>query len=62
MRDGAWRTLDEISVAVGAPPASVSARLRDLRKEKFGAHLVERRSRGERGRGLYEYRVREGGA
>lgn len=54
MADGAWRTLAQISEAVGAPEASVSARLRDLRKPEHGSRTVERRSRG---RGLYEYRV-----
>ncbi len=45
MSDGLWRTLGEISAACGDPEASVSARLRDLRKEKFGGHLVGRRRR-----------------
>ncbi len=57
MIDGEWRTLGEISAEVGSPQASVSARLRDLRKERFGQYVVSRRARGERGRGLYEYRV-----
>lgn len=56
MLDGRWRTLPEISEAVGAPPASVSARLRDLRKEKFGGYVVERRRRYPDS-GLFEYRV-----
>jgi hypothetical protein len=54
MRDQAWRTLSEISDATGDPPASVSARLRDLRKPKFGAHTVERKYIGD---GLFVYRV-----
>jgi len=57
MLDGQWRTLDELSAAVSAPPASVSARLRDLRKKKFGSYTVLRRSRGPRKSGLFEYRV-----
>ncbi len=57
MIDGEWRTLGEISAEVGSPQASVSARLRDLRKEKFGQFVVTRRARGDRGRGLFEYRV-----
>jgi hypothetical protein len=56
--DGRWRTLQEISRLARAPPASVSAQLRHLRKERFGAHTVEKRIRGERADGLYEYRVR----
>jgi len=61
MSDGRWRTLDEIGEALGFPTASISARLRDLRKARFGSHTVDRRARGDRGRGLFEYRVTSGG-
>lgn len=54
MLDGQWRTLADISALAHAPEASVSARLRDLRKPRFGAKTVERRRRGE---GLWEYRL-----
>jgi hypothetical protein len=57
MKDGAWWTLEEISVVVQAPTASVSARLRDLRKERFGGWTVERRRRGLASAGIFEYRV-----
>ena len=57
MRDGYWRTLQEIADRTGDPPASISAQLRHLRKERFGLHTVERRSRGDRASGLWEYRV-----
>lgn len=57
MSDGRWRTLREMAALVQAPEASVSARLRDLRKPKFGGYTVERRRRGEPKRGLFEYRV-----
>jgi predicted transcriptional regulator len=57
MTDTKWRTLAEIELATGFPQASVSARLRDLRKQKFGGWVVERRRRGEGKRGLFEYRV-----
>ena len=40
MKDGAWRTLSQISERTGFPEASISARIRDFRKPKFGAHLV----------------------
>lgn len=54
MSDGGWNTLRGISSVTLDPEASVSARLRDLRKRKFGGHTVEReRIRG----GLYRYRV-----
>lgn len=55
--DGAWRTLRELSDLTGAPEASVSARLRDLRKPGFGGHTIERRRRGDAKRGIHEYRI-----
>jgi hypothetical protein len=57
MVDGGWRTLDEIAHAAHAPAASVSAQLRHLRKERFGAHTVDKRHRGPANCGLYEYRL-----
>ena len=50
-----WMTLPAISSRTGYPEASISARLRDLRKTKFGAYDVERRYVAD---GLWEYRVR----
>jgi hypothetical protein len=55
--DGEWRTLGEISAVTGDPWQSVSARLRDLRKKRFGSYNVEGRRRGDPGDGLWEYRV-----
>jgi hypothetical protein len=57
MKDGEWRTLNEISKETRDPPASISAQLRHLRKPRFGRYCVERRARGERSCGLWEYRV-----
>ena len=54
MKDSQWRTLDEISTTTGDPPASISAQLRHLRKERFGSHTVEKTYLGN---GLYNYRV-----
>lgn len=54
MRDGKWRTLDEISTLANAPASSVSAQLRHLRKPRYGSHKVERRHEGN---GLYSYRL-----
>lgn len=54
MRDGKWRTLAEISLYTRDPESSVSARLRDLRKPKFGGHTVEREYVQS---GLHRYRV-----
>jgi hypothetical protein len=55
---GRWSTLREISKATGHPEASVSARLRDLRKPKFGGFTVERRALSK---GLWQYRMGKGG-
>lgn len=57
MGDGMWRTLREIADTTGDPEASVSAQLRHLKKPRFGSFVIERRSRGERKSGLYEYRM-----
>ena len=57
MRDGCWRTLDEIEAETGDPPASISAQLRHLRKVRFGSHTVEKRRRGDGRMGLWEYRL-----
>jgi hypothetical protein len=59
IQDGEWRTLAEIEALTGDPQASISARLRDFRKRKFGQHVVERRRRETR-RGLWEYRALRG--
>ena len=56
MADGAWYTLHELSLATGAPEASVSARIRDLKKARFGSHKIE--SQYVR-RGLWQYRMAE---
>lgn len=55
MLDGEWRTLAEIGGRLGIPEASASARLRDLRKERFGNYDVERRNLGG---GSWVYRVK----
>jgi len=52
--DGKWTTLREISAVTGAPEASISACLRDLRKAKYGGHTLDRKYAGN---GVYEYRV-----
>jgi hypothetical protein len=54
MRDQAWRSLPEIERRTGAPPASISAQLRHMRKPRFGGHTVNRRYLGD---GLYEYQL-----
>jgi hypothetical protein len=51
-----WQTLGELEAAFQGkyPQASLSARLRDLRRMGY---TVERRHRKGGGRGLFEYRV-----
>jgi DNA-binding Lrp family transcriptional regulator len=55
MSDGQWYTLSQIATACGCSESSASARLRDLRKAKFGAHTVERKNCGG---GVWVYRVK----
>jgi biotin operon repressor len=55
MMDGHWRTLEQIAEAVGSSEAGVSARLRDLRKLRFGGYQVDRQHLSG---GLFRYRVR----
>jgi hypothetical protein len=58
MSDGNFRTLEEIAFVTGGSEASVSARLRDLRKDKYGAREIERqRVNG----GLFRYRMKPEG-
>lgn len=54
MKDGQWRTLEQISKETGDPQASISARMRDFRKSKFGGHSVERKHIDS---GLFAYRL-----
>ena len=56
MLDGRWRTLADIERETSAPQASVSARLRDLRKKRFGAFTVVA-DRAHGASGLWRYRV-----
>jgi hypothetical protein len=64
MRDGVWRTLrvirDELErQGLEATEAGVSARLRDLRKARYGEQTVQRENLGG---GLWRYRVLRRGA
>jgi hypothetical protein len=64
MHDGCWRTLPDIQQALrrvyglSATEQGVSARVRDLRKAKFGGYEIERRRRSA---GVWEYRMVFGG-
>lgn len=48
IRDGVARTPEQLEAATGYRWASISARLRDLRKPCFGARQVEREAIGGR--------------
>lgn len=54
MQDGRWRTLPDIAFWAQCKEQSASARLRDLRKAKFGSWTVEKRRIGN---GLWAYKV-----
>ena len=54
MRDGKRRTLQGISEITKHPPASISAQLRHMRKDRFGSHTVNKHYLGN---GLYEYEL-----
>src|SRR4051794_1742741 len=58
VKDGRWRSLDEIATIPGDPHASVSAQMRHLRNPRFGGWIVEKRARGARPHGLFEYSLR----
>ena len=52
IQDGHWRTPEDFEAQLGARWASINARLRDLRKAKFGGFLIARRRIGP---GLFQY-------
>lgn len=55
MSDGRWWLLDELTAQCGGTVASVSARLRDLRKPRFGSNEIEREYLTA---GLWRYRMK----
>ncbi len=54
MKDGRWRTIPQITEETGGSEAAISARLRDLRKKKYGEHTVLREYMDH---GLFRYRL-----
>lgn len=56
VRDGLWYSIEDIALLAGCAPTSASARLRDLRKPKYGGWDVERAYAGGK---QWRYRVRE---
>ena len=64
MSNGKWRTLREIGDAINEPEASISAQLRNLKKDgmnkqnvNYGGHEVPKRRRGNKKSGLWEYKL-----
>jgi hypothetical protein len=54
MKDSEWRTLNQIADITGDPPASISAQLRHLKKDRFGKHTLNKEYLGN---GLYRYQI-----
>jgi hypothetical protein len=52
MSDYMWHTLNEVATRCSGSEAGVSARIRDLRKPKFGSRIVKKRCNSN---GLWEY-------
>lgn len=57
---GEWYSIPQLALAlrkrgINCREASISARIRDLRKPKFGGYTVERSRAGKDG--LFEYRI-----
>lgn len=57
MWGGEWWTLSDLARRVGAETQSISARIRDLKKMRFGNHTIEKRRKGNANNGLWEYRL-----
>jgi|GEM_PF-842969 len=55
MKDGQWRTLEEIAEVTKDPQASISAQLRHLKKPQFGGHTLKKKRRGTTG--AWEYSI-----
>lgn len=59
MKDGVWRSLNEISTKTNYSTASISAQLRHLRKKKFGGYEIQKQRSGNPENGLFVYRLLE---
>lgn len=60
LTSGQWYTLSALVEACGGSEAGVSARLRDLRKRRFGGHTIQRQRVGDPSAGLWAYRLERG--
>ena len=54
MSDGKWHTIAEVAKKARGSESGISASIRNLRKDRFGGHHVEREYVGD---GLYKYRL-----
>lgn len=54
MADGGWWTVPAMAAALGCTQTGASARIRDLRKTRYGGHKVVKRLRPG---GYFEYRM-----
>ena len=54
LQDKQWHTLEELARLSGGSLAGVSARIRDLRKAKFGGHHIDRQYVSH---GIWKYRM-----
>lgn len=54
MQSGIWYKLSHLVMWCGGTEASISARIRDLRKPRFGGHTISRRHIAG---GTWEYRM-----
>jgi len=57
MKDGKFRTVNQIHDVLGYPQASISAQLRNLKKERYGGHGLEKQHVGDRANGLWEFKI-----
>jgi len=58
MKERRWWTLRELWARIQGSESAISARIRDLRKPKFGGYTILSRRRSK---GLWEYRLEERG-
>jgi hypothetical protein len=56
MSDGDWHTKFEISKKFLIEVSSVASRIRDLRLEKYGGYIIERKLYTK---GIYQYRLKQ---
>lgn len=54
MADGGWWSIPAMAAALGCSQTGASARIRDLRKERYGCHTIVKRLRPG---GYFEYRM-----